>query len=756
MRSTFIGRMPSSSWHSRLRIPESSLLNWIRLAPLPTHHTGRTRSISSSATLSSPAPWEIPSVNKKGIRYIRPRTNGRNFQRKKYSQDKPSHEPVERIRALPSQKWDSAQAKQDYADRFYELLASGQPNIVLALLTDPRSKELVGSLPQTTFIEALHLLSPAHFVEPFRNLHHPLHSWSTFLHGVKRAEEIFDDFVRSLYTIAGYRVAADNVLGLAEYTHLLDCARSMGNAPLAEDLWLSMQKDEVEPDGTCYNHYIGAKVWDHCFVGQEAYNLRMLPRAYKKRRMRERNVGWRGYATGKLSIRRTTLEIFREMRKAGYLPDQRTYINLMIASARTGHMRAVYHLLKTVWNIDVEGLKETTDHSTQPPATAYEPWSALHPTKELLFAVVHAFGTNSDISGAVSTIQFISTSYNIPIPPEVWHELFERAYVLSRTREPAETREYENTVGKISSELVELIFQIMTSEPYNIAPNLQTLRFMMRIAIDKGSFKESRLYLQAGYDLLASTRRHENDARAIIMALLRAEQPDLDETNPDLVQDVGYAKKASLLSPQLYDAISKYNLIRLEIYQQSHLLKRAIISFVGQVKWEDRSEKLWLFQLRPRIIEEWRDFLPDHFQMKFGSDEGIIHFRGKTSHQNPDYCLDGRIAVQRLAGNGILYNHLEFRSQTEESIWNDVKDRFPWLDDSAEPVKSLLNFQAPRDQEFKRVLRKLRRTWVVYPEGHQWSTGKNPMAGFYGRLAALGMLKPKQRGVFYLDNLSWI
>ncbi|KAJ5697558.1 hypothetical protein N7488_011242 [Penicillium malachiteum] len=624
------------------------------------------------------------------------------------------------------------------------------------MLMDPRSEELVGSLPQTIFIEALHLLSPAHFVEPFRSLHHPLHPWSTLLHHVKRAEEVFDDFVRSLYTIVGYRVAAGNVLGLAEYTHLLDCAKSMGNGPFAEDLWLSMKQDKVEPDGTCYNHYIGAKVWDHCYVGEEAYHLRILPTSYKKRRMREQNIGWRGYSTGKLSIRRITLEAFREMRKAGYLPDERTYINVMVASARTGHIRAVNHLLQTVWNIDVEALKETADHSKLPPATAYEPWSAIHPTKELLFAVVHAFGTNSDIAGAVHTIQFISTSYDIPIPPEVWHELFERAYVLSRVRKPSEGRYYENTVGKISSELVEQIFKTMTSEPYNVVPRLQTLRFMMRIAIDKGSLKECRAHLQAAYDLLTSTRRQENDARAIIMALLRAEQPESEDPDAELVPDLGCVKKASSLNPQLYDAIRKYNLIRLEIYQQSHLLKRSIICLIGQVEWEDMNEKRWLYQVRPRLIEEWSDFLPDTFQLPFGQDEGVFHFRGYSWLTHREYCTDGKIAVRRSAGNGELYTSLEFRNKTEDNIWNDVMSSYPWLDKSAEPVKSLLNFHAPHSEEFQRALRRLRNTWVEYPDGHEWSKSKNPKAGFYGRLAALGMLKPKERSVFFLDNESWI
>ena len=116
---------------------------------------------------------------------------------------------------------------------FFQALADGQPDRVMAMLTDPRSVSYVGSLPQTVFIEALHRLSPAHFVEPIHDLHQHLHSWSSFLNGVKRVEEVFDDFVNNLFTVVRHRTSGGYRLELAEYTHLLDCARAMGNGPLA-------------------------------------------------------------------------------------------------------------------------------------------------------------------------------------------------------------------------------------------------------------------------------------------------------------------------------------------------------------------------------------------------------------------------------------------------------------------------------------------------------------------------------------------
>lgn len=78
------------------------------------------------------------------------------------------------------------------------------------------------------------------------------------------------------------------------------------------------------------------------------------------------------------------------------------------------------------------------------------------------------------------------------------------------------------------------------------------------------------------------------------------------------------------------------------------------------------------------------------------------------------------------------------------------------LDTTVSPVSRLFTFELPSTPEFEEMLEKLRNTWVEYPEDHPQSTKNNPSGGFYGRLAALGMLKPKEKSVYLLDDVSWV
>ena len=201
-------------------------------------------------------------------------------------------------------------------------------------MANPRSAELVGSLAPTVFIEALHLLSPAHFVIPYRDLHHTLHWWVVLTLGLKTLEAVFDKFTRDLLTIIQYRTVAGHPPQLAEYTHLFDCAQAMGNGPLITALWDGMHANNVTPDAVCYNHYMSALVWNHCYIGKEEYNTRITPHSYRKRRMIDPNPGYRGYATGWNSVKGTVLDIFSQMSQDGFPGDVQTYINVLLASAR--------------------------------------------------------------------------------------------------------------------------------------------------------------------------------------------------------------------------------------------------------------------------------------------------------------------------------------------------------------------------------------------------------------------------------------
>lgn len=649
--------------------------------------------------------------------------------------------------------WCSPEEEAEYATRFFQVLQDGQPDQMMTAMTDPRSAGLVGSLPQTLFIEAFNQLSPAHFVEPFRDLHHPLHTWSTLLNGLKRVEEIFDDFVKNLLTITHYRIAGDNLLGLAEYTHLLDCARSMGNGPLADDIWKSMEEVGVSPDVQCYNHYMEALVWDHCYTGQEAFRLRILPRHYYKRRMESRGVGWQGYGTGGLSVRKRVMNLFSEMLDSGHTADERSYINLMLASARVGHGPGFRQILIEIWNLKVNLLKREDHSEVRMPPTRYEPWSALHPTENLLFAIAHVFGTNNDIPAAVQTIQFIAEKYDVPITPRVWHELFERAYVLSRVRTTETMQEQQaNDIGRVSMQVVQSIFSTMTSEPYNVKPTVQTHRFMINIAIDKGDLEACKTHLTAAYNILSETRQKQHQARTIVMRCLN---PALDAAKKQ--RQMGLPVDQNLFqSPVLADAIHAYDLLRLEVYQQAYLIRRAVWLIARVPQWKDTPDNKWFYQERPKILEEWRDFVPDRKRIFYDEKSGFMDMNGPTGFKDRHWHDESLIPIRRMTDHEMLFNHSEPPAFSEGREWRGILKLFSGVDTTRAPLNRLFEFERPSSPKFKAMLKELRENWVEYPEDHLLSTKKNPSAGFYGKLAALGLLKSKERSIFLLDDKSWI
>ncbi|OOQ89428.1 hypothetical protein PEBR_27891 [Penicillium brasilianum] len=733
--------------------------------------TGRTRSLSSLRTFHS---QPLSSTRHQRRRESHPNDTVREFNtnnnhlgarvvstREAIEQEGPDEASLsEGEEIFPS--WETPEQEHEYAEKFSRVIQNGQPDQVMKAMTDPRSAELVGSLPQTVFLEALHLLSPTHFVEPFRDLHHPLHTWAVLVNGLRRIEEVFDTFVNNLFTVIRYRTASGQYLQLAEYTHLLNCARAMGNGNLADQVWDTMTKMDVVPDTVCYNHYMEAKVWDRCYTGREAYRMRVSPKSYRKRRSDEPALGWQGFGTAQRSIRKLVLRIYGQMQDEGHLGDERTFINLMLAAAHVGHGRAMKHILKEVWNVDTEALKLESDDSKLPPVTAYDPWSALYPTENLLFAVAHGLGVNNDIAGAVRTVQFISSSYNIPITAKVWHELFERAYVLSRHRWSAsETErsekhtEWANTIGRVSVDVVRSIFDTMTSEPYNVTPTLQEWRFMINTSIDSGRLEDCKDYIRGAYNLLEETRNREAEAHMVVMRCLA---PALEAARRQMRQGAAMPDPELFRSPILAEAIQNYEIVRLEVWQQVYLLQRILYLVVRVPSWRDISDKEWHLQERPKMLEEWVDFIPSKIQLFYGEDTGLIEMMGAKGFSSRSYKIDVRyVPTRRQSDQKELFDPGRWPRWTEQGKWDDLAVRHPYLDRTAAPLDRLFMFQLSASGEFNETLKKMRNTWTEYPDDHELSTKKNPHAGLYGRLAALDMLKPgNSNSVFLLDEQSWI
>lgn len=519
---------------------------------------------------------------------------------------------------------------------FHKIIQEGQPELILNMFTDPRYADLLGSLPQDTFVNAFRLLSPAYFVIPYRDIYRPLHPTASNAKNQRSLPSIFDKFASDLLTIIRIRESAGHHMSLAEYKHLLDCARSMGDRPLADSAWHAMKEDpNVEPDRQCYNYYMEALIWDNSYVDQERYHLRVTVRSYWKRRDRfVRHHGYRGYGTGFRSVRREVTNLFHEMTDMDISGDEETFVDLLISCARVGHKRGMKHTLWVIWGVDVDAL---CSGDQEPPAAMPLPRSSLvYPTDRLLFAVAHSFGTNSDIVAALRCVKFISGSYDVPITERVWLELFERAFELSRPRpgtpfqlqagvfetpeKKLQNRDFVRNDLRKGEVAWHVLFQLcsaMLSSPYNTRPTVNMYRMVCKTAWDNRTLHEFLVHMRASYNLLRETRRKRKEARLVVEDYLAR-----------LVSPSGDIDILLLHSRDFADAVNTYSILRLQTTQNTILIERFARLLVINRWWGEELDTRWERWHFPRLFEEWQDFLPEIFDI--WTTGGLLKFTGRT------------------------------------------------------------------------------------------------------------------------------
>ncbi|KAI9371773.1 mitochondrial ATPase expression-domain-containing protein [Aspergillus egyptiacus] len=556
----------------------------------------------------------------------------------------------------------------------------------MAALLEPAYKELVASMPQSAFVEALHLLSPDYFVEPYKAVYAPLHPHSTEVKMHRSLELIFDDFARNLSAIIRGRRSAGHKLGLAEYTHLLDCARSSGDALMADYVWHAMKKDKVVPDIRCYNHYMEVKVWNRSYSGLEKFRLRVTPFSYRRRRFQD--PGWQGYGTARYSVRKEVREIFDEMTQAGYEGNEASIVSLFMASARVGHVPGMKKILKTVWNVDVNALNA----GVRDPVAEHDRSSPLHPTDHLLYAVAHGFSTNNDIASALKIIEHISDSYDLVVPSRVWRELFERSFVLSRPRYGSEVK--RDTKGKVTFDFVKGLFETMVQEPFNIVPTVDMLSKMARNAWSSRKLDDYLHHMRAAYKILDETRRKRHAARTMVESYFLAPRLGNKQLDPRVLRSRGFA-----------DAVHAYGILRLHVMQQTVLMERLARKLVTRGNWTPDSP-YWDRMGLPRALEEWRDFLPQHFDCRARNYN--ITFEGSTHFGAAWYPAHSKFQVRRPSLNDEFTLDETANEREDDFFWNRWRDNmheddlsFPLLKRIFDPMRPDLDLNSFRSASMR-------------------------------------------------------
>ncbi|KAH1848999.1 hypothetical protein ACP6JD_004943 [Aspergillus fumigatus] len=560
---------------------------------------------------------------------------------------------------------DRAKARKEVQNglesKFFSIVREGQPDLVMRALLDPKFENLVGSLPESTFVEAFRSLSPAYFIDPFRAIYRPLHPSTVAVKGYPQLDKIFDRFASNLASIVSIRRSAGHRLGLAEYTHLLDCARSTGDALMADHIWHAMRQDDVIPDVQCYNYYMEAKVWDGAYTGREKYRLRVTPFAYRKRSFGKRNLGWKGYGTAGCSVRKEIMQILAEMTEEGTAGDEGTYVNVILASSRVGYISTMKHVLKTVWNIDIDALAPLGVSLNLPRVKEYDRSSPLYPTSRLLFAVAHAFGINNDIPAAMRVVSFISSSYDIPVPREVWQEILERSFVLSRPRFGKDAE--RNQKGKVPYEFLTALGQAMKSEPFHIQPTMEMYQLLAKTVWNQARLADFRQYMESAYAILEETRRKRRTARAIIENYLGP--PQSKATASDAGEPCVHPKL--LWSRAFTEAVHTYDVLRMLTAQQTAIMERLAKLLLIHPRWVGRDNPVWERQLLPRVIEEWQDFLPESISFQIRSGDVYVH--GETYWRDRLLNTHGRIPVRRpTVDNGLVLDE-DARELDDDFFW---------------------------------------------------------------------------------------
>ncbi|KAL4751983.1 hypothetical protein BDW72DRAFT_172535 [Aspergillus terricola var. indicus] len=535
---------------------------------------------------------------------------------------------------------------------FYAILETAQPDQVMAALLNYDCEELVATMPQSSFIEALHLLSPAHFVEPFKEIYRPLHPYTVQMKRFKAQHTLFDDFVRNLSAIVRIRRSGGQALGLAEYTHLLDCARSLGDALMADHVWNSMRMDNISPNLECYNHYMEAKVWNLAYTGKEKYRLRITPFAYRRRKFGD--IGWEGYGTAGRSVRAEVQEIFDEMTASGIDGDEASIVNLLMAAARVGDNEAMECILQTIWNIDVDALRK----GKHVEVAEYDRSSPFYPSTRLLRAVAHSFSAANDIESAVRIIELVSRSYDVEVPESIWAELFEWAFVLSRRKYGPDAE--RKSKGLIGTSLLENLFETMTKEPYNIEPSAEMHSKLAKTAWVFHRLNDFLYHMRAAYKVLDETRRKRIAAREIVESYLRYPRADDGEMDSQILWSRGFA-----------DAVHTYDVLRLLVMQQTRIIERLANLLIRRGDWLGRSFDVWERQFLPQLMEEWRDFIPA--RVRYATSTGIVQFHGVSYYGSARYSTHARIPVRRPSLNGRFRFVVSHQEYDDDFIWATYK-----------------------------------------------------------------------------------
>ncbi|KAA8628425.1 hypothetical protein SMACR_07870 [Sordaria macrospora] len=204
--------------------------------------------------------------------------------------------------------------------------------------------------------------------------------------------------------------------------------------------------------------------------------------------------------------------VFGTARNRVHLLSEEFICAAMIAYARTGVMEDVQSVLWFNYKIDVTGSIETGDLSITGGRRDFFPGSPMAPTTRLLQAIATCYGSNGMIAMACKMLDHVSAAYKLPIPPLVWFELLEWAYIHTSPRAAKEWKTVSIPGRRLHRNAVQLIWDTMTSPPYNATPGFPQYKLYVEWLIKNNKIDKA---IQIMLDLEPLYRKQVEELQAL-------------------------------------------------------------------------------------------------------------------------------------------------------------------------------------------------------------------------------------------------
>jgi hypothetical protein len=465
--------------------------------------------------------------------------------------------------------------------------------------------DFIRSLPENTFTEVLAHLQPKNVlskvVAPYSRLSPAMVQQ---LH-LPTAYDSIRGHLLDAVQILDQRKRSGKTLSVIDYSLILGFARWTGLKDVADTFWKSMQADNIVPNLTCYNNYLGAIVSNLRHDPDVRHTQRITTFGNDARSISTPGSRYAAYRFGTGGVKEDVMMLHREMLEIDIVPNEETFRLLVLGVGREGNLDTVKKLLRQVWSIDVDAIVDGLKEGYSERGLSISPTSPLYPTPFLIYAIAHAFGINNEIPTALRLVDHISQTYKVQVFDYVWHELLGWTFVLSLPRQASRGEQAVLPKGSVQK-----LWKVMRNEPYNLCPTMDMYDKLIKSLFSQQRTQDMWYYMCEALPLYETMRKETRDLNKSLHRVLKRSQP------------VGTLQQ-------------KYDRSRLNEKSSRLFLKRWVRLLLASMRSWRRVDKdlSWSIRLIPKIVLDWKEFMPSNVWYDISAGRVSIIFRTNKEKQ---------------------------------------------------------------------------------------------------------------------------